>query len=86
MCLSEVGQGRQARSPSHQLKQMFTYTTSGIDLTQAFIALSRRVSVASAYFSSGDQLKGLEQMAEAMEIIERVERAKVSTPFQNTAE
>jgi hypothetical protein len=55
---------------------MFSFTAPFIDLTQAFIALSRRVSAANAHFVSGDSDKGMQQLGEAMKIIEQVEQAQ----------
>lgn len=56
---------------------MFYYQT-GLDFSQAFIALSRRVSAANAHFHNGNAIDGKKELAEAMKVIEQVEQAKVS--------
>lgn len=56
---------------------MFYYQT-GLDFSQAFIALSRRVSAANAHFHNGNAIEGEKELAEAMKVIEQVEQAKVS--------
>lgn len=60
---------------------MFSVSYPVLDLTQSFLALSRRVSASHAHFKSGDMEKGMQQLEEAIRIIEEVERANVSSPY-----